>query len=223
MRTHHSHPPHDGTHLRGVALIVVLILLTVISLVSSATLRAALSAEQITLNVRLENLAREAAHIGLRHCEEDLLQATPTLVVHPAPLPHEAELWTQWHSWHGNHALAHTVPANAMSSADSAYVPSSLPQCLLETHPAHPELITVTARGFSPDHQADSSGHTTQGASAWVQSTVHRCVPGSAACPLAASPAASAGSNPASPSSPPPAAPRLQSRVWRALLNPPLP
>lgn len=196
--------PLEHAAPRGIALIVVLILLTVISLVSGATLRAALSAEQITLNVRLENLAREAAHLGLRHCEEMLLQPTPALTVHPAPSHSNTPLWTQWSNWHGSQALARTVPSDAMSSSDSAYLPASRPQCLIEIHPAHPELITVTARGFSPDHQSDSAGRTTQGAVAWVQSTVHHCLSGSTVCPNATTP-------------------QRTSRVWRSLLNPPTP
>lgn len=231
--------PQASQH--GIALIVVLVMLAVISLVSGASLRAALSAEQITLNMRLESLAKEAAHIGLRHCEQALLQTPPTLPVHPAPLAPGPALWTLWSSWHGSHALAHTVPASAMSSIDSAFVPAFRPQCLLETHPAHPELITVTARGFSPDHQADPAGRTTRGAMAWVQSVVHRCLPGTALCPVAsATTSAATASTPADPDlatvtapsatpvapvtlTPPPASPRLQSRVWRALLNPPTP
>ncbi|MDX9842861.1 MAG: hypothetical protein RBT42_03830 [Aquabacterium sp.] len=234
-----SRRPQTSQH--GIALIVVLVMLAVISLVSGASLRAALSAEQITHNVRLESLAKEAAHIGLRHCEEALLQTPPALTVHPAPVSPAPALWTLWSSWHGSHALAHTVPASAMSSADSAYVPASRPQCLLENHPAHPDLITVTARGFSPDHQADSAGRTTRGAMAWVQSVVHRCIPDSALCPAApaiapsspttaSAPSAPAVATltvtsvtPASPASSPASSPRLHSRVWRALLNPPSP
>lgn len=237
----HFFPRRPQAAQHGIALIVVLVMLTVISLVSGASLRAALSAEQITHNVRLESLAKEAAHIGLRHCEEALLQTPPALTVHPAPVPPAPALWTLWSSWHGPHALAHTVPTSAMSSADSAFVPAARPACLLETHPAHPDLITVTARGFSPDHQADSAGRTTRGAMAWVQSVVHRCLPGSALCPVepAAVPttspsAASTPSDPALDAAPPtsaapvtpiapPASPRLHSRVWRALLNPPTP
>lgn len=219
----------------GIALIVVLVMLAVISLVSGAALRAALSAEQITHNVRLESLAKEAAHIGLRYCEEALRQTPPPLAVHPAPLlAHAPALWTLWSSWHGSHAMAHTVPANAMSSAESAFVPASRPQCLLEIHPAHPELITVTARGFSPDHQADSAGRTTQGAMAWVQSMVHRCIPGTALCPVATTATPAVASSPSAPDATtvsatsttpvaPATSPRLQSRVWRALLNPPTP
>lgn len=226
--------PQAGQH--GIALIVVLVMLAVISLVSGASLRAALSAEQITHNVRLESLTKEAAHIGLRHCEQALLQTPPALTVHPAPVPPAQALWTLWSSWHGSHALAHTVPASAMSSADSAFVPASRPECLLESHPAHPDLITVTARGFSPDHQADSVGRTTRGAMAWVQSVVHRCIPGSVLCPaapatvpgVAVAATASAPSEPAdatvtTPPVAPPASPRLHSRVWRALLHPPAP
>lgn len=230
------HPdPCTRTCHRGIALIVVLVMLAVISLVSGASLRAALSAEQITHNVRLESLAKEAAHIGLRYCEDALLQSPPTLTVHPAPLAPNPALWALWSSWHGSHALAHTVPASAMSSADSAFVPTSRPQCLLEIHPAHPELITVTARGFSPDHQADPAGRTTRGAMAWVQSMVHRCIPGNALCPVATASAPAVASSPSTPAvttttsttpvTPvtPATSPRLQSRVWRALLNPPTP
>ena len=233
-----SHPPRGA---RGIALIVVLVLLTVSSLMAGASLRAALGADQITLNVQLENLAKEAAHIGLRHCEEALLQSPPALPVHAVPTGTSPALWTLWASRQGNLALAHTVPASAMSSADSAFTPATRPQCLIEVHPAHPELVTVTARGFSPDHQADPAGRTTRGAMAWVQSVVHRCLPGTALCPVAsATTSAATASTPADPDlatvtapsatpvapvtpAPPPASPRLQSRVWRALLNPPTP
>ncbi len=218
---------------RGIALVVVLILMAVISMVAGATSRAALNAEQITLNVRLENLAREAAHIGLRHCEQSLLHTTPRLTVHPAPQSQQPALWTRWSTWHGPQIKAHTIPTSASYNHADHPTQSASPQCLIEVHPAHPELMTVTARGFSPDHQADSTGRTVQGAVAWVQSTLHLCIPGQALCTAAPRAAASAPESSASsvavittePIKPATvlATPRLQSRVWRALLNPPAP
>ena len=89
----HLFPRRPQASQHGIALIVVLVMLAVISLVSGASLRAALSAEQITLNMRLESLAKEAAHIGLRHCEQALLQTPPTLPVHPAPLAPGPARW----------------------------------------------------------------------------------------------------------------------------------
>ena len=229
-------PPQPRFTQRGITLLIVLVMLAVISLVSGASLRSALSAEHVTHNVRLENLAKEAAHLGLRYCENQLRQAEPELTVHPAAADGGAPLWTLWETWHGSHAQATTVPTEVMSSPDSAFAPATRPQCLLEAHPAHPELITVTARGFSPDHQANSAGHTTMGAVAWVQSVVRICVVDSASdsttgpCqtmplptpePMAES-MADASPTPDAVVTPPPIR-RIQSRVWRQLLSPPMP
>ena len=219
--------------VRGIALVVVLILMTVISMVAGATLRAALNAEQITLDLRLENLAREAAHIGLRHCEQSLLQTTPQLTIHPAPPSQQPALWTRWSTWHGPQMQAHNIPASASHNHADHLTQNAPPQCLIEVNPAHPQLMTVTARGFSPDYQADSAGRAVRGAAAWVQSTVLRCTAGDGVCQAVSPAAASAPGSGASsiavitaaPTEPdlPSATPHLQSRVWRVLLNPPTP
>lgn len=220
-----ARPPHFAS--KGVALIVVMILLIAISLVSVASMRAALTAERVTHNVRLEGLAKEAAHAGLRHCEELLVEASPALEIEPAPTSGHAPRWSQWHTWHAPSPAVVTLMLNDIPQA----------QCMVETHAADARLFIITARGFSPDHRADSNGHITAGTHIWVQSTVSLCGD-VVACHTAATPGdpasevgagvVTADDPPLSEASVPSEASaltkrRIQHRVWRQILNPPHP
>ena len=54
----------------GVALVIALILLVVLSLLAATTLRNAASTEQVNSNVRQSQLAQQAAETALRYCED---------------------------------------------------------------------------------------------------------------------------------------------------------
>lgn len=71
---------------RGVVLIVSLILLVVISLLASYSIRNATSTEAISGNVRTTQMALQAAEAALRYCEDGVVQtfsATPTFTIQP--------------------------------------------------------------------------------------------------------------------------------------------
>lgn len=165
----HATPPAPQA---GVVLIVVMVMLVVIGLVSATAMRAAMSADRISHNALLESLAKQATQIGLRYCEAEVSQATPVITIHAAPAKGSAPAWESFANWHGSAPKAVTVPESAMTSVDSPFVPNTRPQCLAEYHPASNSLIVITARGFSPDFQADTHGRTVAGSVVWFQSVV---------------------------------------------------
>jgi Tfp pilus assembly protein PilX len=55
---------------RGVVLIIALVMLVVISLLTTLSIRSAVSTESVSGNVRTTELASQAAEIALRYCED---------------------------------------------------------------------------------------------------------------------------------------------------------
>lgn len=156
----------------GVVLIVVLIMLVVIGLVSAAAMRGALSADQISNNARLENLAKQAAQIALRYCEAQLALPTPGVTIYPAPTDIGTDTKAAWETythWSGTPAgiKATTVPESYLKATDS-YAPRTLPQCLVENSRFSTDAKVVTARGFGPDYDATRAS----GSVVWLQSVV---------------------------------------------------
>ncbi|WP_374318366.1 PilX N-terminal domain-containing pilus assembly protein [Aquabacterium sp.] len=162
--------PHR--HEQGVVLVVVLIMLVVIGLVSAAAMRGAMSADMISNNARIENLAKQAAQIGLRYCEEEIVKDTPAITIYAAPTSGSAA-WTTFSNWFGTTGVkATTVPASYMQSTDSAFTPATRPQCLAEYSAVNANIVIITARGFSPDFSAATDGSTATGSVVWFQSFV---------------------------------------------------
>lgn len=169
MRQSPCRPPRGQ---RGVTLIVALVMLVVIGLTSAAVMRSALGTDTITNNTRVQLLAMQAAQIGLRYCETELAKATPGITVYAASAA-GAERWRSFANWQGTGTTAvTTVPQSQMKSDNTpgAMVPTKLPQCLAEKHPTLTATYIVTARGFSADYDADSSGYTKAGSVVWLQS-----------------------------------------------------
>lgn len=154
----------------GVVLIVVLIMLVVIGLVSATAMRGALTADQISNNARLESLAKQAAQIALRYCETEAAKdaSARAITIQAAAAPKTKQAWETYGNWVGTKPLATTISKDYMKSTDSAFTPSSLPQCMAEISPDSPALTIVTARGFGPDYVATSNA----GAVVWLQSII---------------------------------------------------
>lgn len=154
----------------GVVLIVVLIMLVVIGLVSAAAMRGALTADQISNNARLENLAKQAAQIALRFCEAQAILPTPGITIYPKPTGIGTDTEAAWQiyaNWSGPAVKATTVPESYMKATDS-YAPRSRPQCLVENSIFSTDVKVVTARGFGPDYDALSAS----GSVVWLQSVI---------------------------------------------------
>ena len=85
-----------------------------------------------------------------------------------------AAKWTLVATWFGGAPTRTVVPTDQFKNADSSFSPSNAPQCYVEKQKLADTTsiaLVVTARGFSPDYQADSNGKTTAGSVVWLQST----------------------------------------------------
>jgi type II secretory pathway pseudopilin PulG len=155
---------------RGVALIVALVVLVIIGLTSAAVMRGALSSDLVTNNARVQTLATQAAQVALKYCETQLQVPPPIGIILLDVPPDGVMAWTQFGNW-TNVNLVNTVPDEFMKSELSSFAPSRMPQCMAQrsTAGAAPTIV-VTARGFSPDFQADEdTGATVAGSVVWLQ------------------------------------------------------
>jgi type IV pilus assembly protein PilX len=156
---------------RGVALIIALVVLVVIGLTSVAVMRGSLNSDLVANNARVQSFAAQAAQMGLRYCESELILSDDdrTIVIQPASNPGS---WTAFDNWFPAGGTAETVPDAWLASADSSVVVSTKPQCLAEKSPLNPSIYIITARGFSPDYSEDDDGRALTGSVVWLQSQV---------------------------------------------------
>jgi len=171
-------------------MVIVLIMLVIIGLASAAAIRNATSGEKVTNNIRQQNLAQQYAEAALRYCEAELAKddgvaATVgrmgttlteaniiTVAVGETPGWQQAVTWT---GVGGASASLTTLPESRISSSDSAFKPTTLPQCVAEKQTLADGnfAYVITARGFSPDYTADAiTKQTTNGSVVWLQSTI---------------------------------------------------
>lgn len=165
---------------RGLSLILTLIMLVVIALTATSSMRGAISSEKAVNNLRLESLAHEYAEIALRYCEDQLTLESaarvPTLqdAQLPAPVAMGAALQGQEAAtWTAQPSAVTVVPAAEVGGADSSVSPTTLPQCFVDraTLDGAPVFV-VTARGFSPGYAARADGTTSTGSVVWLQSVL---------------------------------------------------
>ena len=202
---------------RGVSLLIVLIMLVVIGLTSAASLRSASSNERISNNFRMHALAEQYAEAALRYCETQLTLADGARVDSLKEAALRAftgaayPAWANTLTWTGAGGAAASltrVPEALVASADSAFKPTQLPQCAVEslsiplTQNGEPagaaDVYVITARGFSTDYSASAQAVSLAGSVVWLQSVV------------SVRRAAKAGAG------------TLADRVWRRIINPPV-
>jgi type IV pilus assembly protein PilX len=183
-------PTHGSARQSGVSLVIVLIMLVIIGLTSASAIRNATSGEKVTNNIRLQNLAQQYAEAALRYCEAELGKSDSVA----APIGRsgtalaEANIttvafggvpgWTNpvtWTGLGGASASKTVVPEARVKSADSAFRPNRLPECVVEKQTLADANLAylITARGFSPDYTADAAtGRTISGSVVWLQSSI---------------------------------------------------
>lgn len=173
----------------GVVLVVVLVMLVVIAFMSVAVMRGSLTTDVVTNNNRTQTLATEMAQLALRFCQTDISRigntSTPAVLFTGANavLAKSETLksgsstaysmaWESKANWVGGTSKARTLTADQLKSTDSAFTPSTRPQCLAEYSPeaGTEAIIVLTVRGFSPDYSEDSNNHVTSGSVVWLQS-----------------------------------------------------
>lgn len=173
---------------KGASLILVLIMMVIIGLTAASAMRNATSDQRATNNLRMDSLAQQYAEAALRYCEAQLrlTDAARINTLKAAVIPATtaaASGWEQTVTWLGTpgtggaSATRTTLPLAQISTTGvSSIVPTKFPECVAETQTVGSPTFTVTvvtARGFSPDYQANSSGNTTSGAVVWLQSILN--------------------------------------------------
>jgi type IV pilus assembly protein PilX len=173
----------------GVVLIVALIMLVVISLLATLSIRNAVSSESTSGNVRTTQLATQAAEIALRYCEEYVAQynaslsTTATVTLSPVPdiqTYQDPPLWKTLSNWDApaTPPLAFSIPSSSVNQGGTATTFKRVPECMVERIPARASdgtinttsTFVITARGFGPEVPAGTGRPT--GSEVWLQSTI---------------------------------------------------
>jgi len=171
----------QGQH--GVALVIALILLVLISLLAVSSLRNAGSSEMVAGNVRTTELASQAADIALRYCESKALEMA-TAGVTPDSTPDQWKTAATWDSpnttkpWDGTSTSAFVLPAELVNQAGMTYdTYKRAPECMVEKLPAVTPgtsmFYIITARGFGPEVAAAGAARSRPtGSEVWLQSSI---------------------------------------------------
>lgn len=199
MQTNSIHCSVRRTSQRGVLLIVVLIMLMVLSILASVSIRGASSSEQVANQGRLTNLGQQAAEAALRFCEEqvqlNVIDGTQGFT--PAAAPVGAGVKYYWEAgagpagqpsmsnWDeidvaknpfvGTGILKTLTPAQFKASGDTATITyfQRMPQCMSQyLTTGDNKTFVTTARGFGPEVIDTKDGTTPQGAEVWLQSVL---------------------------------------------------
>ena len=166
-------PTRRNRAQRGVVLIIALIMLVVISLLATLSIRNATSSESVSGNVRTTQLATQAAEIALRYCEDAVEQSaiaggTPTLNISAYVA---SPRWKDMNEWDGTGTAKVLVPASSVNTNTATVTFSRAPECLVEALSiAGTKSFVITARGFGPEVAAGTG--RPQGSEVWLQSTL---------------------------------------------------
>lgn len=182
----HPASPVAASRQRGVVLIIALVMLVVISLLATSSIRNTVSSEAVSGNVRTTQLASQAAEIALRYCEEAVIANVKSFTALPAdfnildsvaPLPPRAVDPANWDKVTTD---VFVVPDDQVNlSAGETF--RRLPECMVErvavvnaTSSAITTTSTylITARGFGPEVQDDPARGRPTGSEVWLQSTI---------------------------------------------------
>jgi Tfp pilus assembly protein PilX len=168
---------------RGVVLIIALVMLVVISLLTTLSIRSAVSTESVSGNVRTTELASQAAEIALRYCEDAVVtyQASGAGPLVPLTFQDPPRWKSTSGSWDVSPSDAFVVPLTAVNQATGNATYKRAPECLVERMPvvtaagvlSNTSTFVITARGFGPEVPlANASRSRPQGSEVWMQSTI---------------------------------------------------
>ena len=148
----------------GVVLIIVLIMLGLLSLLASSSLRNAASTESIAGNGYQTELATQAAEIALRFCELRADSLTDT-----------GDQWITITNWDGATSKPVILTLDWVNPSGPLRLSLRAPECMLKLLAGgdDPHYL-ITARGFGPEvSAADGSRSRPKGSEIWLQSTSH--------------------------------------------------
>ena len=176
---------------RGVVMIVILIVLGLLSVAAVSNLRSASSTENIAGNLRLTELATQAAETALRHCE--ILAITNA---NGGSLPTKID-WSKVSNWDSPSVKPELLKLSEVNPSGISPIYLRPPECMVESltelDTNLPVLSTdgltvvskdgtaknskssyrITARGFGPEVAADISRSRPNGTEVWLQSDIY--------------------------------------------------
>lgn len=167
----------------GVVLIIALIMLVVVSMLATLSIRNATSSEAVSGAVRTTQLASQAAETALRICEDTLYAVQKGTLAAPADWSvavYDASLhYTDLTKWDSASADIYVIPLASVNTGTATFKRG--PECMVEnmrvaktTAPYFSISTTyiITARGFGPEVSADAARGRPDGTEVWLQSTV---------------------------------------------------
>ena len=187
------HPATTLVRQRGVVLIIALVMLVVISLLSIGSIRNAASTETVAGNVRITELATQAAEIALRHCEASVLNTltvaaggAPSYVTTFTPFniltPSTPPRWQNMAIWDSASSAVYVLPLSLVNQPGMTGTYQRPPECMVEPLPVMASGATdvttttsfvITARGFGPEvAAADANRDRPVGSEVWLQSHI---------------------------------------------------
>jgi type IV pilus assembly protein PilX len=188
IRVARARPGAPRAAQQGVVLIIALVMLVVISLLTTLSIRSAVSTESVSGNVRTTELASQAAEIALRYCEDAVAQlngGTGSLTSTPSILAEaDPPRWKSMATWDGNASDPFVIPTEYVNQATGAETYKRRPECIVERMPVvknnggvksltTTSTFVITARGFGPEvAAADGARKRPQGSEVWMQSTI---------------------------------------------------
>lgn len=167
-------------------LVIALIMLVIISLLATLSIRNAISTESVSGSVRTTQLASQAAEIALRYCEEAVVQinsGTVTLTTIPTIQDYVSPpLWKDLAAnWDVATSPAFVIPVASVNQASGAVTFNRPPECLVErmqmaisaSAVSTTSTYVITARGFGPEVAAANAARSRPvGTEVWMQSTI---------------------------------------------------
>jgi type IV pilus assembly protein PilX len=179
--------PNPLSTQRGVVLIIALIMLVIISILATFSMRNATSTEKVSSNVRTTQLATQTAEIALRYCEDAVVQiqsGTVTLTSVPTILDYSNP--PKWQdtaaNWDVATSPAFVIPTTLINSSSGSATFNRAPECMVErmqvldtgaTAVTTTTTFVITARGFGPEvAAADAARSRPTGSEVWLQSII---------------------------------------------------
>ena len=177
----------------GVVLIIALIMLVVISLLATFSIRGALSSESVSGNVRTTQMATQAAELALRYCEDAVVNNVRNAIALPSGLSVQAAsstplgVSTTYWDTASRGTVVFVLPS---TSVNGTVTYKRMPECIAEQVPVVNSTGTaltttstylITARGFGPEVPGcdstvlpPTSGACSRpdGSEVWLQSTL---------------------------------------------------
>ncbi|WP_395685842.1 PilX N-terminal domain-containing pilus assembly protein [Caenimonas koreensis] len=170
----------------GVVLIIALIMLVVVSMLATLSIRNATSSEAVSGAVRTTQLASQSAEIALRYCEDTLYAVQKGTLAAPANWAAAVRAYDGTvhfsdpkNNWDKVTAEVFVVPLTSVNSGSATF--KRAPECMIEnmrvatsTPPYNSTSTTyiITARGFGPEVSNDATRGRPDGTEVWLQSTV---------------------------------------------------